>query len=110
MTDPNQPYTVIVTQRTTAADLHEMRGHLPFTLFVADNDVKPDPRSGAPSWLSRMVSSTSVHFDSSLGDRKQITVQFTDGTPDRFFDEHDQVDVLFIMPGKDLTDFHPKIA
>jgi hypothetical protein len=92
----------IATRRTTAGDLCEMRAHLPIALFVSDGEEKPDPRSGAQSWLSHIVSTASRHFGSSLGGREQITIEFADGTPGRVFDPEDEVDVLTAMPGKGL--------
>jgi hypothetical protein len=101
MVNPPQRLTAIATQTVTAAQLHEMRVHLPIALFVSDGEVKPDPRFNAPSTLAHQVSSVSVHGGSSIGGRQQITVEFADGMPGRVFDPDDKVDVQFIIPGID---------
>lgn len=101
LTNPPQRLTVIATQTVTAAQLGEMRSHLPIALFVSDGEVKPDPRFDAPSTVSHQVSSVSVHGGSSIGGREQITVEFADGMPGRVFDLDDKVDVHFIIAGVD---------
>jgi len=101
LTNPPQALTCIATQTVTAAQLLEMRQHLPIALFVSDGDVKPDPRFNAPSTLAHQVSEVAIHGGSSMGGREQITVEFADGMPGRVFDLDDKVDVHFIMPGVD---------
>jgi len=101
MTSPQQRLTVIATQTVTAAQLGEMRQHLPLALFVSDGDVRPDPRFNAPSTVSHQVSTVSIHGGSSIGGRQQITVEFTDGMPGRVFDPDDKLDVHITVPGID---------
>lgn len=101
LTSPPQRLTVVTTQTLTAAQLLEMRAHVPFPLFVSDGDVKPDPRFNAPSSVAHQVSSVSVHFGSPIAGREQITVEFADGMPGRVFDLDDKVDVYSIVPDVD---------
>lgn len=103
MTNPHGPNTVVVTYSITAAQLHEMAGHLPIPIFVSENNPKRDQR-GWLAALSRLVSVVSVESGSDIGNREQISVEFEDGTPGRVFDLEDPVDVHMIWPGRDLTD------
>jgi hypothetical protein len=46
MTNPETPYTAIVTQTVTAERLREMRSHLPTPLFISGGEERQDPDGG----------------------------------------------------------------
>jgi hypothetical protein len=48
VTEPQTPHTVIYTEHVTVERLHEMRGHLPMSMFVSDGDERVNPKGG---WL-----------------------------------------------------------
>jgi hypothetical protein len=104
MTNPQSPTTVIVTQWVTAERLFEMCVHSRMPVFVSDNDERNAPDGGWRTRMSRLVSTAQLHGGSSVGGRQQISVEFVDGTPGRFFDPDDMVEVHMIWPGRDLVD------
>ena len=105
--DSARPVTMIVTQRVTAEQLHQLRGHPRMPIFISDgNDPQADSH-GFGTHASRMVSTVSVHGGSSMGGRQMITVSFLDGSPDRVLEPDDEFDIHMLMLGPDLSPGEP---
>lgn len=58
VTEPQTPHTVIYTEHVTAERLHEMRGHLPMSMFVSDGDERVNPNGGWLRYSASAISNT----------------------------------------------------
>jgi hypothetical protein len=98
---PDPRHAVIMTQPIKASQLFDPQHY--GSMFIDDNTPQHGP-DGQPAYFAREVKTTSDHFDTAMGGREQITIEFADGTPGRVFNLEGDVVVHNILRGTDITE------